>query len=110
MTKDQLQEIVAHFLEAAPKIIVAARQHSLDRSCMICGVGQGEQHTQDCALWGMVAARIDFRRLSENRPKSSAAEPTYTETMAMLEGGNLNPSAPEPVFAESPASDEWWPA
>ena len=101
MTKIQLEQIVAQFLNAAPVIIVAARQHTLDRSCMVCGAGQGEQHSESCALWGLVAGRIDFHRLSDPRPKANGVEPaTYVETMTALEAGTVSTqTAPELEFA-----------
>lgn len=102
MTKAQLEQIVALFIGAAPAIIVAARQHSLDRSCMICGAAQGEQHHESCELWALVAGRIDYRRLSENRPGANDVEPTtYVETMAVMEqGGNSTSSAGMLLYAD----------
>ena len=107
MTKAQLEEITRRMLAAAPYIIVAARSHTLNRSCMICGVAQGEQHTENCALWELVAARIDYHRLADSPARSSEAAPDPIQTMAMLEqGGDFAPTAPELVFAPT-ASDEW---
>ena len=111
MTKAQLEEIVGRFLGAAPAIIVAARQHTFNRSCMICGVAQGEQHTENCALWELVAARIDFRRLSESParlPWPRVAAPDPIQTMAMLErSGDFAPT-PELEFTRAAtATDEW---
>ena len=113
MTKAQIEAICRQFLSAAPAIIVAARQHTFNRSCMICDAAQGEQHTQDCALWGLVAGRIDFHRLSDPRPKANGVEPaTYVETMAALEAGAGSiQTAPELDFAPvATATNEWWPA
>lgn len=113
MTKAQLEEIVAHFLEAAPAIIVAARSQTFDRSCAICKAAQGEQHHETCALWGLVAGRIDYHRLSDSRAGMNGAEPaTYIETMAVMEqGGNFASTAPELDFAPSASADtERWPA
>ena len=101
MTKAQLEAICRQFLNAAPDIIVAARQHSLNRSCMICNAAQGEQHTQDCALWELVAGRIDFPRLSENPTRSSTAVPNPIKVMTSMEAGtDLFAPAPTLLYAD----------
>ncbi len=64
-----------------------------------------------CALWGLVAARIDFHRLSESRPRANGNEPTYIETMTTLEqGGAFTPTTRELEFSNAAsATTEWWP-
>ena len=107
MTKTQLKELLDRFIDAAPAIIVAARQHTFNRSCMICGVSQGEQHPQDCALWELVAGRIDFHRLSESKPRANG--PDRVATMAALEAGaGFTQTAPELEFAKTASASEEW--
>ncbi len=93
MRNADLQSIIDRFLSVAPAIITSARSHTLNRSCMICGVGQGQQHLETCGLWELVAARIDYHRLVERPARPISPAPDPVETMAILErGGDFAPS------------------
>ena len=99
MRNADLQSIVDRFLTAAPAIIISARAHTFNGSCMICKAAKGQQHAESCALWGLVAGRIDYRRLSDSRP--SGPEPTFIETMVTMEAGtDLFAAAPTLLYAD----------